>query len=50
MTASRSCCHPEGLDLLDKWVNKNFMKFNNKVKVLHLGRNNHRHQDIYAGG
>lgn len=27
---------------LEKWVNRNFMKFNKKCKVFHLGRNNPR--------
>jgi len=33
------------LDRLEKWANRNLMKFNNeRCEVLHLGRNNARHQ------
>ena len=34
------------LDRLEKWTSRNLMKFNNgKCKVLHVERNNPRHQD-----
>lgn len=29
------------LNRLEKWANKNLMKFKGKCQVLHLGRNNH---------
>ena len=32
------------LDRLEKWVDRNIMKFNKKCKVLHLRRNDLRHQ------
>lgn len=31
---------------LEKWVNRNLMKFNKKCKILHLGRNNPRQEYI----
>lgn len=37
--------HSEGLYKLEKWSNRNFMKFSKgKFKVLPLSRNNCRHQ------
>lgn len=32
------------LNSLEKWVNRNLMKFNKRWKVLQLGRNNPEHQ------
>ncbi|PKU44202.1 hypothetical protein llap_5498 [Limosa lapponica baueri] len=34
------------LDTLDKWADRNLIKFNEKRKVLHLLRNNPSHQDM----
>ncbi|PKU28444.1 rna-directed dna polymerase from mobile element jockey-like [Limosa lapponica baueri] len=37
------------LDRLEKWVDRNLMKFNkDKCKVLHLGRNNSMHQYLFG--
>lgn len=34
------------LERLEKWAEKNLMKFKGKCRVLHPGRNNQRHQHI----
>lgn len=34
------------LSRLERWSDRNLIKFNNKCRVLYLGRNNPRHQNM----
>lgn len=39
-----SFCHPEGLDRLERCVERDIVRFSKKCRVLPLGRNNPGHQ------
>lgn len=44
-------CHLEDLNRLEKWINWNFMKSDkDERKILHLGKNNPRHQYRLGAG